>query len=47
MKTRLKSIIAEGGEGVVMKSPTGFYERKRSWGMIKAKECLDAEGEIL
>ena len=33
-------------EGLVFKNPNSFYERKRSWGVLKVKDFLDGEGIV-
>jgi DNA ligase-1 len=38
-----EQIVANGGEGVIMKDPTHFYECKRSKSWIKFKEVQDCD----
>ena len=42
-----ESIIAKGGEGVVVREPNAPYERKRSKNALKFKKFKDAECEVV
>ena len=33
-------------EGLVLRSPTAMYERKRCWSLVKVKACLDADFDV-
>ena len=37
MAKRLEDIIADGGEGVVLRKPKSFYEQGRSPSLLKIK----------
>jgi len=42
-----KSVLKNGGEGVMIKDPNSMYEDKRSNYMLKYKPCFDAESVII
>jgi DNA ligase 1 len=44
---RLQEAEEKGFEGLVLRNPASFYERKRSWGWLKVKRCLDLEVRVL
>lgn len=39
-------VVRDGGEGIVLRNPRGFYEGKRSWGALKMKPADDAEVSV-
>ena len=39
----MEAIVKDGGEGIVLRNPRGFYETKRSWGSLKLKPYEDSE----
>ena len=42
-----KSVLKNGGEGVMIKDPASHYEDKRSNYMLKYKPCFDAEAVVV
>ena len=47
IEVALDTIVAEGGEGVIMKSPSNLWVPERSHTMLKHKACNDAEGTVI
>jgi len=43
----LKSVLAKGGEGVMLKHPTNHYKQGRTWDLMKVKQFHDDEAEII
>tara|TARA_R110002074_G_scaffold402324_1_gene607092 strand:- start:158000 stop:158869 length:870 start_codon:yes stop_codon:yes gene_type:complete len=44
--TYLKVIEGRDGEGLILRNPEAFYEKGRSWNLIKVKSFEDCEAEI-
>merc|ERR1711935_758885 len=44
--SELKNVEAADGEGLMLKNPTGFYESRRSWNLLKVKSSLDDDATI-
>lgn len=42
-----RNIIAEGGEGVILRNPTAVWTPKRTFDILKLKACQDAEGLVV
>ena len=40
-------VIAEGGEGMMLRDPQSQYERKRSYALLKVKKFEDAEATVI
>lgn len=40
-------VVSNGGEGVVLRDPAGFYEQGRTKTVLKYKRARDAEGTVL
>jgi DNA ligase 1 len=40
-------VVAEGGEGMMLRDPKSLYERKRSYALLKVKKFEDAEATVL
>ena len=47
LKSYHKTIAAEGGEGVMLRRGASPYERRRSHELLKVKDFLDGEAEVL
>ncbi len=44
---KLDEITADGGEGVVLRNPSSYWETKRSHNLLKVKKWADAEGTLV
>ena len=44
---RLSEIVAEGGEGLMLRKPGSKYEFKRTSSLLKVKEMHDAEAVVI
>lgn len=42
-----RDLIVSGGEGVIIRDPTAYYEPKRSWSMLKWKPTLTDEAIVV
>jgi len=47
METLLKGVLANGGEGLMLREPRSLYERTRSHSLLKVKTFLDAEARVI
>ena len=47
LKSKLKRLFAKGSEGLMLREPGSYYESKRSSTLLKVKQLLDAEAEII
>jgi len=47
MEALLQSFLLEGYEGIMIRAPRAIYEQDRSWSLLKHKEFLDEEFEIV
>ena len=47
MKRLMEAVLAEGGEGLVLRRALSRHRRGRSRDVLKVKEWLDAEAEVL
>ena len=47
LKAELDTMVAEQGEGLIVRLPNSLWVPKRVSYMLKVKPCLDAEGEVL
>jgi len=47
MDTLLKGVLANGGEGLMLRAPRSVYERTRSHSLLKVKVFLDAEARVI
>lgn len=47
METLLKGVLANGGEGLMLRAPRSVYERTRSHSLLKVKIFLDAEARVI
>jgi DNA ligase 1 len=47
IQQRLNQILAQGGEGIVLRSADSLYVNGRDRGMLKLKPYLDAEAQVI
>lgn len=47
VRAELARVVADGGEGLVLRNPKSRYEQKRSYQFLKAKPVADAEARVL
>ena len=47
MKTQHNTFVADGYEGIMLRSPQGLYKHSRSADLLKYKEFFDAEYEVV
>lgn len=47
LDTEMKRVLADKGEGIMLKDPNSKYERKRSALLLKVKEFHDDEAEVI
>ena len=47
METELEKILGLSGEGVMLRDPQSYYERKRSHALLKVKKMLDDEALVI
>lgn len=45
--TELDKVVANGGEGVMIKDPLSQYENRRSEKLLKVKTFEDAEATVI
>ena len=43
----MEKVLAKGGEGLMLKDPSSFYEQRRSDSLLKVKKFDDAEAIVL
>lgn len=43
----VNQVIADGGEGVMLRNPSSLWAPTRSWSLLKYKPYLDDEGEVV
>lgn len=43
----LDDIVADGGEGVMIRNPNAYYQTQRTHNLMKLKKCDDAEGMVV
>lgn len=44
--TWLESVVADGGEGLIVRNPEAYYTCKRSHNLLKVKPAFDSEGVV-
>ena len=47
MDAELEKVLANDGEGLMLRDPKSYYERKRSKTLLKVKKFLDTEGIVI
>jgi DNA ligase 1 len=47
MENELEKVLANGGEGLMLRDPKSYYERKRSKTLLKVKKFLDDEAVVI
>ena len=47
MDTELEKVLHLSGEGLMLRNPESFYERKRSTNLLKVKKFLDDEALVI
>lgn len=43
----LNYVVEQGGEGIMLRDPTSFFETKRTSSLLKMKPCLDDEATLV